>query len=126
MNEILLGCLVVVLLSELICLAATFWLRYSLKKQINEEKELVSFHCKHLEEDLRIANLEIINIKSMIEKLAKDNSNILLAIITIKSMVDELAKHNSDISDVVDKAAKQYQEEISSLFGYCGENRSNE
>ena len=87
---------------------------------------MVSFHCKYLEEDLRIANSEIINIKSMIEKLAKNNSNILLAIITIKSMVDELARHSSDISDVVDKAAKQYQEEISSLFGYCGENRSNE
>ena len=126
MSEVIFGCLVVVLLSEFACLAATFWLRYSLKKQINEEKELVSFHCKQLGEDLRIANSEIINIKSMIEKLAKDNSNILLAIITIKSMVDELAKHNSDISDVVDKAAKQYQEEISSLFGYCGENRSNE
>lgn len=126
MSEVIFGCLVVVLLSELICLAATFWLRYSLKKQINEEKELVSSHCKQLGEGLRIANLEIINIKSMIEKLAKDNSDILLAIITIKSMVDELARHNSDISDVVDKAAKQYQEEISSLFGYCGENRSNE
>ena len=126
MSEVIFGCLVVVLLSELICLAATFWLRYRFKIQIKEEKELVSSHCKQLGEGLRIANLEIINIKSMIEKLAKDNSDILLAIITIKSMVDELSRHNSDIADVVDRAAKQYQDEISSLFSYCGENRSNE
>lgn len=126
MNEILLGCLVVVLLSELICLAATFWLRYRFKIQIKEEKQLVHFYFNSLGEDLRVANSEIINMKSMIEKLAKDNSDILLAIITIKSMVDELSRHNSDIADVVDRAAKQYQDEISSLFSYCGENRSNE
>lgn len=124
MSELYLVCLIAVLLIGGFFLS--YWLRLSLEKQIKEEKELVSFYCNKLGEDSGIANSEIINMKSMIMKLAKDNSDILLGILTIKSMVDELSRHNSDIADVVDRAAKQYQDEISSLFSYCGENRSNE
>lgn len=109
-----------------ILLIGSSFIYYRLRLSLKEEKQLARFYFDSLGEDLRVANSEIINMKSMIEKLAKDNSNILLAIITIKSMVDELARHSSDISDVVDRAAKQYQDEISSLFSYCGENRSNE
>lgn len=39
----------------------------------------------------------------------------------IRQQVDVLNSNQHDITDIVDKAAKQYQEEISSLFSYCGE-----
>ena len=113
MSEFYLGCLIVVLLFGLIDFSIAYYMRLGIKKQIKEEIRKLS------KEEKEMHNM---HLNSLISQLLFVESEIS----DTKSMVDELAKHNSDISDVVDRAAKQYQEEISSLFGYCGENRSNE
>lgn len=113
MSEILFGCLVVVLLFGLIDFSIAYYLRLSIKKQIKEERRKLSKEEKEM---------HIMHLNSLINQLLFVKSEIS----NIKSMVIELKNRDSDISDVVDKAAKQYQEEISSLFSYCGENRSNE
>lgn len=46
------------------------------------------------------------NQKDLIKKIGED-------VLYIKG-------NSEEITDVVDKAAKQYQDEISSLFSYCG------
>lgn len=112
MNEILLGCLVVVLLNGLICVYLSYLLRMMFKKQIN-------YHKNQINDYEEIGKMRIDRIRNDILITQAEISD-------IKSMVDELSRHNSDIADVVDRAAKQYQDEISSLFSYCGENRSNE
>lgn len=113
MSEFYLGCLIVVLLFLWINFSIAYYLRLNLKKQIKEEIRKLS------KEEKEMHNM---HLNSLINQLLFVKSEIS----NIKSMVIELKNRDSDISNVVDKAAKQYQEEISSLFGYCGENRSNE
>lgn len=80
----------------------------------------------HIEDLKSFIHKDFLYISGKLDKLTRDILITQAEISDIKSMVDELSRHNSDIADVVDRAAKQYQDEISSLFSYCGENRSNE
>lgn len=113
MSEFYLGCLIVVLLFLWINFSIAYYLRLNLKKQIKEEIRKLS------KEEKEMHNMHLNSLVNQLLFVKSEISN-------IKSMVIELKNRDSDISDVVDKAAKQYQDEISSLFGYCGENGSNE
>lgn len=74
----------------------------------NEKKlmELIKDFYVELDSLSKVLITESNNQKDLIKKIGED-------VLYIKG-------NSEEITDVVDKAAKQYQDEISSLFSYCG------
>lgn len=66
-------------------------------------------------------NQKLIELDRLACKIIQAVESDKIAVSLMAEDIQALKENREEINDIVDKAARQYQEEISSLFSYCGE-----